>query len=91
MVRKKVMVIGLGEVGYPLFQILRDSEKFEVYGLDIDNKKMDHIKQDPLPEKLDVIHVCYPCSDQKKFVKKTVDYIKRFDPDLVNNKQYNTS
>jgi UDP-N-acetyl-D-mannosaminuronate dehydrogenase len=83
MVKKKVLVIGLGEVGYPLLQLLTECGKFEVYGLDIDKKKMDKLKQEPLPAEIDVMHICYPCIDQNKFVKTTADYIKRFKSKLV--------
>jgi len=36
-----------------------------------------------LPEKFDVIHVCLPCVDQKKFVNTVADYAERFKPNLT--------
>jgi len=78
-----VLVVGLGEVGYSLFELLKESEKFEVYGLDLDEKIMRKIEQDSLPEKIDVLHVCYPCVDQENFVRITLKYIERFKPKLT--------
>ena len=78
-----VLVVGLGEVGRPLFELLKKSEKFEVYCWDVDNRIMQDFQQDGLPEEVDVLHVCYPCSDQESFVKATLNYMKRFRPKLT--------
>ena len=83
MVEPIVLVVGLGEVGRPLFELLRESKKFEVYGWDVDEKKVQDIQQGSLPEEVDVLHVCYRCGDQESFVKTTVDYVKRFKPKLT--------
>jgi UDP-N-acetyl-D-mannosaminuronate dehydrogenase len=40
MPKERVLVIGLGEVGIPFFQLLQESKLFHVYGLDIDEAKM---------------------------------------------------
>jgi len=82
-VKPIVLVVGLGEVGLSLFELLRESNKFEVYGWDVDKKKMEDIQQNSLPKEVDVLHVCYRCGDQKSFVKSTVDYLKRFRPKLT--------
>lgn len=78
-----VLVVGLGEVGRPLFELLRDSKKFDVYGFDIDESKLHGIEQGELPTQVDVLHICYPCANQKKFVEITVDYGRRFKPNLI--------
>jgi UDP-N-acetyl-D-mannosaminuronate dehydrogenase len=51
MAKEKVLVVGLGEVGRPLFELLKESGKFEVYGFDLDAEKMRSIGQseDVLP------------------------------------------
>jgi len=82
-VKPVVLVVGLGEVGRSLFELLRESDKFEVYGWDVDKKKMEDIPQGSVPKELDVLHVCYRCSDQESFVKTTVDYVRRFRPKLT--------
>ncbi|MDH5689921.1 MAG: GDP-mannose dehydrogenase [Candidatus Bathyarchaeota archaeon] len=83
MVKPVVLVVGLGEVGRPLFELLRESEKFEVYGWDVDEKKMRDVQQGDLPADVDVLHVCYRCRYQETFVKTTVDYVKQFRPELT--------
>jgi len=78
-----VLVVGLGEIGGSLFELLKESRKFEVYGWDVDKEKMQDIQQGDLPKEVDVLHICYRCSDQKKFVNTTVDYVMRFRPELT--------
>ena len=83
MTKPVVLVVGLGEVGRPLFELLKKSEKFEVYCWDIDNRIMQDFQQGSLPEEIDVLHICYPCGDQEDFVKTTLFYVKRFRPKLT--------
>jgi UDP-N-acetyl-D-mannosaminuronate dehydrogenase len=83
LVKPVVLVVGLGEVGRSLFELLKESEKFEVYGLDADQKKMQVIQQDDSPKEADVLHICYGCHDQEEFVKITLDYIIQFKPELT--------
>jgi UDP-N-acetyl-D-mannosaminuronate dehydrogenase len=57
--KKKVLVVGLGEVGRPLLDLVKESGEFDVYGFDSDKAKMRILKQGPLPENFDVMHsVC---------------------------------
>jgi len=77
------LVVGLGEVGRSLFELLKESKKFEVYGWDVDEKKMQDVQQGGLPKEVDVLHICYGCRDQESFVKATVDYMRRFRPELT--------
>jgi UDP-N-acetyl-D-mannosaminuronate dehydrogenase len=85
MVKEKVLVVGLGEVGRPLFELIRESGKFEVYGFDLDAEKMRSIGQseDALPPAVDIMHVCIPCVDKEDFVNSVVGYVGRFKPKLV--------
>ncbi len=83
MTREKVLVVGLGEVGYPIFDLVKESRRFEVYGFDLDQKKMDELKQGKIPALLDVCHVCIPCFKKKEFVDIVVDYVNRFKPKLL--------
>jgi UDP-N-acetyl-D-mannosaminuronate dehydrogenase len=82
-VREKVLVVGLGEVGHPLFELLRESGRFEVYGFDVNDNKMREIGQTTLPKKVDVMHICIPCASKEQFVNDVVRYMKRFEPRLV--------
>ena len=83
MVEPIVLVVGLGEIGRSLFELLKESRKFEVYGWDVDRKKMQDIQQDDLPKKVDTLHICYRCSGQEEFVNTTLDYVRRFRPELT--------
>lgn len=68
----KVVVVGLGEIGKPLFQLI--SKHHEVIGVDISPvEPVDHV---------DVLHVCYPFQI-KDFVGETARYIDSFKPALT--------
>jgi UDP-N-acetyl-D-mannosaminuronate dehydrogenase len=68
----KVVVVGLGEIGKPLSQII--SEHHEVVGVDISPVgPVDHV---------DVLHVCYPFQIQD-FIGETARYIELFKPALT--------
>ena len=67
-----VIIVGLGEVGKPLFEIIKTQHK--VFGIDIDLAA-------PL-NRCDVMHICFPFADQK-FVSQVVEYIGRYQPALT--------
>src|ERR1044072_5291361 len=69
--KDEVVVAGLGEVGGPLFELIR--EKHFVVGIDIEPVA-------PLGS-CDVLHICYPFG--KGFVDTTVDYIRDHGPALT--------
>lgn len=69
----KVMVVGLGEVGKPLLEVL--SKHYETVGIDI-TPPLD------LPEHVDVMHVCYPFRIHD-FAGETIRYIQRFKPKVT--------
>lgn len=71
--QKKVVVVGLGEVGRPLLELI--SEHHDAIGVDI---------TPPIGElgEIDVLHVCYPFGI-KDFVGETVRYIELFRPALT--------
>jgi UDP-N-acetyl-D-mannosaminuronate dehydrogenase len=75
--KEKVLIVGLGEVGQALFELLKENEHFAVYVFDTKKEKMREIGQKAMPDEIDTMHVCIPCVDQKKFAKIVVDYIKR--------------
>jgi UDP-N-acetyl-D-mannosaminuronate dehydrogenase len=85
LIKEKVLVVGLGEIGRPMFEILRESGMFSVYGIDINEKKMHDLKQDKsmFPSEFDVLHVCILCTDLDEFVNIIFGYIQRFKPKLV--------
>lgn len=83
--KKTVLVIGLGEIGQPIFEILNESGRFLVYGFDVDEAKMRELGQtvEALPDKVDVMHICIPCISQEKFVHVVVSYAEKFKPKLL--------
>src|SRR5262245_9960044 len=69
----RMVVIGLGEIGKPLMEII--SRKHETLGIDIS----------PLaeqPGEIDVLHICYPFKI-KDFNGETARYIRQFKPRLT--------
>jgi UDP-N-acetyl-D-mannosaminuronate dehydrogenase len=83
LVKPVVLVVGLGDVGRSLFELLKESRKVEVYGWDVDKEKMQDIQQGDLPREVGVLHICYRCSGQEEFVNTTMDYVRRFRPELT--------
>ncbi len=72
MTGQKTLVIGLGEVGRPLYELLR--EQHETTGMDV--APVD------VPDRVDVMHVCYPF-EIPDFIGETARYIARFRPALT--------
>jgi UDP-N-acetyl-D-mannosaminuronate dehydrogenase len=68
----KVIVIGLGEIGRPLFELVK--EKYETIGVDIDPVDADGL--------CDILHVCFPFNVYD-FVGSCVDYIAKYRPSLT--------
>ncbi len=83
MSKERVLVVGLGEVGRSLFELLRESGRFEVYGFDVDEVKMQAIGLGIVPSEVGVMHVCIPCGSKDEFVNVVIAYVKRFQPKLV--------
>ena len=85
MTKEIVLVVGLGEIGRTLFELLKETDLFTVYGLDLDEEKMraTHQDQNKLPQKIDTMHVCLPCKNQESFVATVISYVKQFKPDLL--------
>ena len=70
--RQSVVIVGLGEIGKPLFEIVK--AQHEVFGVDIDLAA-------PL-DRCDVMHVCFPFRD-RKFIAQVGEYIGRYHPALT--------
>lgn len=70
--RQKVAVVGMGEVGKPLFELM--SLHHETAGVDI-------APVEPTG-KVDILHVCYPFKIPD-FIGETARYIELFRPDLT--------
>jgi UDP-N-acetyl-D-mannosaminuronate dehydrogenase len=70
--KPKIVVVGLGEVGKPLFELA--SQYHDTIGVDI--APVDGIEQ------VDVLHICYPFQIQD-FVGETARYIECYKPALT--------
>jgi len=84
--KETVLIVGLGEIGHTLFELLNDEKKtFDVYGLDLDPTKMQELGQSSknIPSQIDTMHVCLPCSNRQNFADITVGYVEAFKPKLV--------
>jgi UDP-N-acetyl-D-mannosaminuronate dehydrogenase len=71
-VSQRVIIVGLGEVGKPLSEIIKT--RHEVFEVDIDFAA-------PV-QKCDVMHICFPFRDAK-FVDQVSEYIGRYQPSLT--------
>ncbi len=83
--KEKVLVVGLGEIGRPIFELIKESGEFNVYGIDVDEKKMMILgsKARMLPSKVGIMHVCIPCASKDRFVETIFGYVTRFKPHLT--------
>lgn len=68
-----VAVVGLGEVGRPIFELV--SKHHEAVGVDVAVPAVG-------VQRVDVMHVCYPF-EIRDFVGETARYIERFSPNLT--------
>lgn len=70
---EKVVVVGLGEVGKPLLQLI--SERHKVVGMDVSPPKDD-------PSGADVLHLCFPFQI-RDFVGEAARYVELIKPGLT--------
>ncbi len=85
MAKQTVLVVGLGEVGHALLELLEEKDNFIPYGLDIDETKMRITRQNSskLPVKVDIMHICLPFKERDNFAASITSYEKRFKPELI--------
>lgn len=70
---KNILVIGLGEIGSALCQLIEESGKYKLFKKDIEEIE--------IKEEIDVMHVCIPYTNN--FVNIVVNYIKKYNPKLT--------
>lgn len=67
-----VLIIGVGEVGKPLFDIIKF--RHQTFGVDVDR---------PAPvTRCDVMHICFPFQNNN-FVAEVLQYIRKYQPALT--------
>jgi len=69
----RVLVIGLGEVGSAIYDIILKSPKHLVEGFDVEPKEIDFIP--------DIMHICIPYNQQ--FIRSVINYMKKYKPALT--------
>src|SRR5437899_421555 len=69
---KKVVVVGLGEVGQPILELV--SKNHQAFGVDLSPAEE--------AQEVDIAHICYPFAI-KDFVDETARYIELFRPALT--------
>ena len=77
---KKNVVAGLGEIGFPIYQLIY--QNVPTIGYDIDPKlmkKTSNVKFIDLPT--NILHICIPFND--KFLSNTLFICKKFEPSIV--------
>ena len=67
-----VLIIGLGEVGKPLLEIMKS--RYQTFGVDIN--------QPASVSQCDVMHICFPFKNDK-FVGQVIEYIDQYQPALT--------
>lgn len=70
----RILIVGYGEVGRPLFETVRGVYP-DVDWLDVEDK---NVRGSP-----DIMHITYPEQRREDFVSSSVRYIERFSPGLV--------
>lgn len=74
MSNKLALVIGLGEIGRPLFETIK--QKYEpVCGIDV--------KPEEISSPVGLMHVCYPFDLPGGFVEVTCAYAKKYNPTII--------
>jgi 3-hydroxyisobutyrate dehydrogenase-like beta-hydroxyacid dehydrogenase len=76
-----IVVIGLGEVGGPIYEILKKAFP-EVYGYD-SNLEICIDKLESIPRNVEVVHIAYPFRKLDEFVKSVVDYADDLEAKMV--------
>jgi UDP-N-acetyl-D-mannosaminuronate dehydrogenase len=69
-----IVVVGLGEVGGALYELMKDAYGDAVHGVEIDK---------PYDGECDYLHICIPYSD--RFVEIVNDYIGKYSPKITFN------
>lgn len=78
----RVLVVGLGEVGSALYDVISESGKFEVFGYDIDPARAKH-RLEEISRPIDYLHVAIPFKESEGFINIVWKYIKAFSPRAV--------
>jgi len=73
--KKTTLVLGLGEIGGPLFEILKNHREGQVFGADVE----------PIDVSgdVDILHICYPFLVEPGFVEVSKHYAIKYRPKII--------
>jgi UDP-N-acetyl-D-mannosaminuronate dehydrogenase len=71
---KRTLVVGIGEVGGPLAQVL------EAGGHPVLRHDLEPLS---FEEPIGIMHICFPFRDRKSFCETVAEYARRFNPELI--------
>jgi hypothetical protein len=82
---QSVLVVGLGEIGGTVFDVLKESCNFQLYGADVDKEKMKDAGATEPPKDIpvDVVDICIPVPNKKKFLEISKAYIEKYQPKVT--------
>jgi len=79
--KQTVLVVGLGEIGTPLYELI--AAQHQAIGIDLrGNRSNFEVDFDNLPA-IDVMHVCFPFDIKPGFEEITISYMKKYGPVLT--------
>ena len=70
------IILGMGEVGETLFDLLKN-RNFECVGIDADASKSKNYTENSMIKNAEYLHICLP-GELSKFVEITLDWISKF-------------
>ncbi len=77
--RRVDAVISMGEVGSNIFQLLAEGTDIGLIGLDIDEEKNKLLRfPSNKPQPVDVLHICFPCANEKEFINNVLSWTKKY-------------
>jgi UDP-N-acetyl-D-mannosaminuronate dehydrogenase len=81
---QSVLVVGLGEIGGTVYDVLKESGKFQLYGVDVDKAKMTEVgATEPQENSVDALEICIPVPNKNKFFEITKRYIEKYHPKVT--------
>ena len=68
-----------------MYTVLKESQKFILYGVDFDKTKMEECQTTSPPDcaKIDVMQVCIPATNKEKFIQIIQHYTEDYNPKLI--------
>jgi UDP-N-acetyl-D-mannosaminuronate dehydrogenase len=72
--KKTTLVVGLGEVGQPLWHVLKRDDP-DTLGIDIEPVFID--------ASIGIMHICFPFSDRAQFHAAVIHYAQKYTPEVI--------